>query len=372
MAGTPTSASSSSRETLRVGVIGYGLAGSVFHAPLVASTPGMTVSDIVTANPDRQAQARHDYPEAVIHATPEAMLADPAGLDLVVVAAPNRAHVALGIAAMEAGLPVVVDKPVAPSSAEAQRLLDTSRRTGKLFTVFQNRRWDNDFLTVRRLIAADALGPVVRFESRFERYRPAVRPDAWRERPEPEEAGGLLFDLGAHLIDQARVLFGQPVSVYAESDLRRPGVQVDDDTFIALRFPGGQVAHLWASVIPRQPGPRMRVVGMRGIYEKQHLDPQEDDLVAGARPGDPGWGEEPRERWGRLVGEVGGLPIDGTVETVPGSYESFYALMRDAIVAGGPLPVDPADSIASLRIIESARESARTGNVVHLDGGGAA
>lgn len=360
------------RETLRVGIIGYGLAGAVFHAPLVASTPGMTVSDIVTANPARQAQARHDYPEAVIHATTEAMLADPGGLDLVVVAAPNRAHVALGVAAMEAGLPVVVDKPVAPSSIDAVRLLATAQRTGKLFTVFQNRRWDNDFLTVRRLIAADVLGPVARFESRFERFRDAVKPDAWRERPELEEAGGLLFDLGAHLVDQARVLFGHPVSVYAESDARRPGAAVDDDTFLALRFAGGQVAHLWASVIPRQSGPRMRVVGMREMYEKYGLDPQEDALAAGVRPGDPGWGEEPRERWGHLVGEVGGLPVDGVIETVPGSYEAFYALMRDAIVSGGPLPVDPADAIACLGIIEAARESARTGAVVRLDGAGAA
>lgn len=372
MADTPIARPRASRETLHVGIIGYGLAGAVFHAPLVASTPGMTVSDIVTANPARQAQARHDYPEAVIHATVEAMLTDPAGLDLIVVAAPNRAHVALGLAAMEAGLPVVVDKPVAPSSAEAERLLTTSQRTGQLFAVFQNRRWDNDFLTVRRLIAADVLGSVVRFESRFERYRPKVNSDAWRELPEPEEAGGLLFDLGAHLIDQARVLFGPPVSVYAESDLRRQGAVVDDDTFIALRFPGGQVAHLWASVVPRQPGPRMRVIGMRGIYEKQDLDPQEDDLVAGVRPGDPGWGEEQREHWGRLVGEIGGLPVDGAIETVPGSYETFYSMMRDAIIASGPLPVDPSDSIACLRIIEAAAESARTGAVIRLDGAGGA
>ena len=352
--------------SLRVGVVGYGLAGSVFHAPLIAATPGLRVSALVTSDPARQARAHTDYPDATIHANVEALLAQPGALDLVVVAAPNRAHVTAGIAALEAGLPIVVDKPVASSVAEAERLLEAARRTGKLFTVFQNRRWDNDFLTLRHLIAQDALGRVVRLESRFERFRPEVRPDAWRERADPAEGGGLLFDLGAHLIDQARLLFGQPVSVYAESDARRGGATVDDDTFIALRFAGGEVAHLWASVVPREPGPRYRAVGMRGTYEKRGLDPQEDALAGGARPGDPGWGQETPERWGRLITDVGGLTVAGTVETLPGAYEAYYAQVRDALAGQAAPPVDPEDSIAVLRIIESARASARTGAVVRV------
>ena len=357
----------SARAPLRAGVIGYGLAGAVFHAPLIAATPGMEVAAIVTANPERQERARRDFPHATIHPSPEALLADPSALDLVVVASPNRTHVPLGVAALEAGLPVVVDKPLAPSLTEARRLIDTARRTGKLLTVFQNRRWDNDFLTVRKLIAAELLGPVVRLESRFERFRPEPKAGAWREQSEPEEAGGLLFDLGAHLIDQALVLFGRPLSVYAEVDVRRPGARVDDDTFVALRFGGGQVAHLWASVIPRRLGPRFRVVGMRGVYEKYDLDPQEDALSNGMRPGDPGWGMEPRERWGRLATEVGGVALDGQVESVPGSYETYYALLRDALIAGGPPPVDPAESLMVIEAIEAAQQSARTGQVVRLD-----
>ncbi|HEV2238191.1 MAG TPA: Gfo/Idh/MocA family oxidoreductase [Ktedonobacterales bacterium] len=353
-------------EALRVGVVGYGLAGSVFHAPLIAATPGLRVAAIVTGDPARQARARADYPGATIHATTAELLAQPGALDLVVVAAPNRAHVTVGLAALEAGLPIVVDKPVAASVAEAERLRDAAHRAGKLFTVFQNRRWDNDFLTLRHLIAAGALGRMVRLESRFERYRPELKPDAWRERADPNEGGGLLFDLGAHLIDQARVLFGQPVSVYAESDARRGGAAVDDDTFVALRFAGGEVAHLWASVMPREPGPRYRAVGMRGIYEKHGLDPQEDALAAGARPGDAGWGREPPERWGRLVTEIGGLTVAGTVETLPGAYEAYYAQVRDALTSHAAPPVDPEDSIAVLRLIESARESARTGAVVRV------
>jgi predicted dehydrogenase len=351
---------------LRAGIIGYGLSGSVFHAPLVASTPGLAVSAIVTRDPQRQRQARADYPDATVYATVKEMLADPTRLDLVVVAAPNRAHVPLGVAAMGAGLPVVIDKPMAPSAEAAEQLMEAARRTGKLLTVFQNRRWDNDFLTVRRLAGAGLLGKLVRFESRFERFRPELKPGAWRERPEPEEAGGLLFDLGAHLFDQAMLLFGTPTSVYAEVDRRRMGAAVDDDTFVALRFPGGEIAHLWMSVVPRRPGPRMRVVGMRGVYEKQDLDPQEEALRTGGRPGDEGWGLEPRERWGRLSTEVDGVQLDSLVETLPGSYETYYAKLRDAIRDGGPLPVDPADSLRVLRVIEAARASARGGTVVQF------
>lgn len=361
-----TDVASSTAIQVRCGIIGYGLAGTVFHAPLIASTPGMAVTAIVTSDPERQARAHRDYPAATIYSTAGAMLADPARLDLVVVASPNRVHVPLGIAALEAGLAVVVDKPISPSSAEAEKLIAVAERTGKLLTVFQNRRWDNDFLTVRRLMAAELLGPVVRLESRFERFRPEIRTDAWRERPAAEEAGGLLFDLGAHLIDQAMVLFGPPSSVYAESDMRRPGALVDDDTFVALRFDTGQVAHLWASTIPRMPGPRLRVIGMRGVYQKQGLDPQEEALRTGARPSDEGWGQEPRERWGHLLTEVSGLALDSLVETAPGSYEAYYALVRDALISGGPPPVDPADSLKALRVIEAARESARTGQVIDL------
>jgi predicted dehydrogenase len=353
-------------EPLRVGIIGYGLAGAVFHGPLVASTPGMAVSAIATGNPLRQANARRDYPSATVYPSADALLSDPSKLDLIVVATANRAHVPQGVAALEAGLPVVIDKPLAPDIAAGEQLLETARRTGKLLTVFQNRRWDNDFLTIRQLIKADTLGQVLRVESRFERFRPELKAEAWRESADPRDGGGLRFDLGAHLIDQARLLFGQPSSVYAESDARRSGAAVDDDTFIALRFPEGQIAHLWASVIPRQPGPRWRVIGTRGMYEKEGLDPQEDALRDGARPGDPQWGREPQERWGHLYAETGGMPFTGLVETLPGSYQTFYALVRDALQSGTPPPVDPADSLAVLAIIEAAGESARTGVVVPL------
>ena len=355
-------------EPLRVAIIGYGLAGSVFHAPLVAATTGMAVTAIVTSNPARQQQASHDFPSVAVLSSAEELWRDPSRYDLIVVASPNRTHVSLGIAAMQAGLPVVIDKPMAASVADAEQLMATSKATGQLLTVFQNRRWDNDFLTVRRMLEAtpDLLGTITRFESRFERYRAAPRPGAWRELPDQGEAGGLLYDLGSHLIDQALQLFGQPIRVYAEMDQRRPGARVDDDTFVALQFPTDVCAHLWMSSVARIAAPRILVRGLRGTYEKWGLDPQEDALRSGMRPGNAGWGQEPRENWGRLSTDIGGLHFDGPVETLPGCYEQFYALLRNALLSGGPLPVEPASALAMLKIIEAAQLSAGSGTVIEL------
>ncbi len=351
---------------LRVGIIGYGLAGAVFHAPLVAATPGMRVAAISVSDPVRSAKAHGDFPDATIYPNAQELLAAADTLDLVVVAAPNNAHAPLGIAALEAGLAVVIDKPFAPTAAEARQVIDTAQRTGKPLSVFQNRRWDNDFLTVRRLMQGDALGQVSRIESRFERFRPMPKAGAWRESDDPSLAGGLLFDLGAHLIDQALQLFGWPETVYAEQEQRRPGVRVDDDSFVALRFAGGEIAHLWMSVIPRVSGPRFRVVGSVGVYEKRGLDPQEPQLAAGLRPGDAEYGREPREAWGTLSSEINGLQIEATVESATGSYQDYYAGVRDALREGKPMPVDPADSLNVIRVIEAARVSAQHGEVVRL------
>jgi scyllo-inositol 2-dehydrogenase (NADP+) len=361
-----TEQSPASREQLNVALVGYGLAGSVFHAPLIASTPGLRVAAIVTANPERQAKAAQDFPGADIVPDAEAVWSDAKSYDLAVIATVNRAHVPQAVAALEAGLPVVVDKPVAASVAQAETILAASRRAGKLFTVFQNRRWDNDFLTLRTVLDGGLLGRITRFESRYERWRPKPKADAWRERGDPEEGGGLLLDLGSHVVDQALQLFGLPSEVYAEVERRRDGVAVDDDTFIALRFPSGVLAHLWVSAVAPLLGPRFRMLGLNGAYEKYGIDPQEDVLRVGGRPGDEGWGIEPSTLRGRLVTEVQGVHLDGQVETLPGAYEQFYARLRDALLNGGPPPVAPEDSINALRVIEAARASAETRAVVPL------
>ena len=210
----------SSRETpIRVAIVGYGLAGSTFHAPFIATTPGLEVGAVVTRDPERRAQARRDHPRARLFDTADELWAQADEVDLVVIATPNRTHVPLARAALTAGRAVVVDKPFAPTAAEAEALIDEARRRGLFLTVYHNRRWDGDFITLRRLVVSGSLGAVFRLESRFERWRPTPKGN-WRERGDPAEAGGLLYDLGSHLIDQALVLFGPVRQVYAELDRR--------------------------------------------------------------------------------------------------------------------------------------------------------
>ncbi len=223
---------------LRVALVGYGLAGSVFHAPLIAATEGLVLDTVVTANEERRAEARAAYPDLRFAASPDELWERADELDLVVIASPNKTHVSLATAALEAGLPVVVDKPIAGTAAEARELAALAEERGLLLSVFQNRRWDNDFRTLAALIADGELGEVQRFESRFERWRPQLK-GGWRESGDPEEIGGLLYDLGSHVVDQALVLFGPAVRVYAESDVRRPGAAADDDTFIAITHANG-------------------------------------------------------------------------------------------------------------------------------------
>ncbi|HSX96525.1 MAG TPA: Gfo/Idh/MocA family oxidoreductase, partial [Streptomyces sp.] len=212
----------STGRTPRVALVGYGLAGSVFHAPLIAATEGLTLDTVVTSHPERRAQARAEFPEVRFAATVDELWGRADELDLVVVASPNKTHVPVATAALEAGLAVVVDKPVAGTAAEARELAALADSRGLLLSVFQNRRWDNDFLTLRGLLADGELGEVRRFESRFERWRPQLK-GGWRESGDPAEIGGLLYDLGSHVVDQALTLFGPATLVYAESDLRRPG-----------------------------------------------------------------------------------------------------------------------------------------------------
>ncbi len=346
---------------LRVGLLGYGLAGRVFHAPLIAATPGLALTAVVTRDPERRAQLRAAHPNAAALDTPDQLWARAGSLDLIVVATPNRSHVPLAQAALLVGLPVVVDKPFAPSAAAARVLADQARASGRLLTVFQNRRWDGDFLTVRRLVDDGALGTIHRFESRFERWNPVPRA-GWRESGDPEEAGGLLFDLGAHLVDQALQLFGPVRSVYAELDRRRAGVAVDDDAFVALEHASGVRSHLWMSKLAAQRGPRFRVLGDRAAFTKLGLDGQEAALAAGGIPGAPGWGEEPTERWGQLGEESAAK----TVATQAGGYLRFYAEVAAALRTGSPVPVDPQDAIAVLDVIEAAKVAALRGQVQRL------
>jgi scyllo-inositol 2-dehydrogenase (NADP+) len=337
---------------LRVGLIGFGLAGSAFHAPLVAAEPRLVLASVVTGDPERGEQVRARYPEARVLPDAEALWAMAADHDAIVVAAPNREHVPLGLAALEAGLHVVIDKPVAPTAASARLLGEAARQRGLVASAFHNRRWDGDALTLRRLLERDELGRVLRFESAFERWRPRVEGERWRERPDPEDAGGVLFDLGTHLVDQALWLFGPAEVVGAELRTERPGAQVDDDAFIVLLHDSGVRSHLRASLVTALPGPRMRVLGARRGWVKWGLDPQEAALRAGADPRAEGFGSEPPERFGRL-GVEGAETV--AVETERGRYLAFYEGFADAVISGARPPVPLADAAAGLELIEAAR-----------------
>ncbi len=300
-------------------------------------------------------------------ASPDELLARADELDLVVIASPNKTHVPIARAALEAGLPVVVDKPLAGTAAEARELAALAKERGLLLSVFQNRRWDNDFLTLARLIEEGELGDVLRFESRFERWRPQLK-GGWRESGDPQEIGGLLYDLGSHVVDQALTLFGPVVRVYAESDVRRPGAAADDDTFLALTHANGVRSHLHVSAVTAQLGPRFRVLGSKAGYVKYGLDPQEAALREGARPatGTP-WGEEPQELWGRVgSGESpltgGGVPVP----TLPGDYPAYYAAVAAALRGTDENPVTASQAAAALDVLEAARRSAREGVAVDL------
>jgi len=346
---------------VRVALIGYGLAGACFHAPTIAATPGLRLATIVTASPERGERARREHPMARVVDRVDAVFAHPSGHDLVVVATPNSTHVPLALAALAAGQAVVVDKPFAPTAEEARRVVAEARRRGLFLSVYHQRRWDSDTLTLRRLIAEGTLGDILRFESRFERWRP-VPNRGWRESDARDDAGGLLYDLGSHLVDQALHLFGPVVRVYAELDCRRPGVAVDDDVFLALTHAAGVRSHLWVSVLAGQLGPRMRALGTRAAYVKLHADGQEAALLAGGRPDRPDWGVEPRPRWGLLgVGDKA-----SRVRSEPGAYQRYYAGVVASLRHGAPPPVDPDEAVAGLEIIAAAQRSAAGHETVTL------
>ncbi|MBS2963997.1 Gfo/Idh/MocA family oxidoreductase [Actinocrinis puniceicyclus] len=338
---------------LNVAIIGYGLAGAVFHAPLVAAEPRMRVAVVVTGSAERAQQARAEHPGVRVLPHADELFAQPRLADLVVVASPNSSHAPLAHAALRAGLPVVVDKPMTPTAAQAADLIAAARAAGLLLSVFQNRRWDGDYLTVRRLLDEGRLGEVTRFESRFERWRPTPK-GGWRELGGADEAAGLLYDLGSHLVDQALDLFGPATVVHAETDGRRATVTSDDDTFIALLHDNAVRSHLWMSAVASDIGPRFRVLGTTAAYLKYGLDVQEDALREGSRPGDAGWGADEPERYGML-----GTPgRSERIETEHGSYERYYAGIAAALLDRAPVPVDPADAVRSLSILETARRMA--------------
>jgi scyllo-inositol 2-dehydrogenase (NADP+) len=346
---------------LRVAIVGYGLSGRFFHAPLIAATDGLELTSVVTSNPSRQRQVAAEHPGAVAVADLEDLWSG-AAPELVVVASTNDSHSSIAAAAIERGVPVVVDKPLAVTAADAEALVRRAEEANVLLTVFQNRRWDTDHLTLERLRAEGALGEIIRYESRFERWRPALDESKWRETVAPADGGGVLLDLGSHVIDQALTLFGPASDVYAEVASRR-GAAADDDAFVALGHASGTISHLHVSAMTPSPGPRLRVQGTEAGFLVSGLDPQEAALRAGRRPGTaPDWGRPQEWERGRLVAGDRSVPVIAE----PGDWPRFYALLRDALgsTPPNPPPVDPHDAVQTLRVLEAARRASQERSVV--------
>ncbi|MEL1265787.1 oxidoreductase [Pseudoxanthomonas putridarboris] len=343
-------------DVLKVALVGYGFVGKVFHAPLIRHTPGLTLHAVVS----RDAGKVHaDHPDVRVRAQAAEAFADDE-VDLVVVASPNDTHAPLALAALAQGKHVVVDKPFTLTVREARDVVDAAARAGRIVSVFQNRRWDADFLTVRQLIEAGTLGRVAEFHSHFDRFRPVVQ-DRWRERDAP--GGGLWYDLGPHLLDQAVQLFGLPETITADIARLRDGAQAADYFDVRLAYPMHRVV-LHAGTLVAANGLRFAVHGTRGSFVKHGLDMQEDQLRAGAAPGSTGWGEDPRS--GQLTLATEGTVGTRHVETLRGDYRQYYAGVRDAILQGTAPPVTPQQAIEVMRLIELGMRSAEEGRALAL------
>lgn len=334
---------------LRVALVGYGVGGRFFHAPYLVTTPGVRFAAVVTNDPNRRAQASREYPEAELFQSANELWARAADFDVAVITTTNRMHVPLGRAALQAGLHTVIDKPVANTVAEARLLAETAGLARRLLVPYHNRRWDGDFLTVRELLALRQLGTVHRFESRWEAWRPQPDAGRWRESPDPADGGGLLLDLGSHLVDQALLLFGDVKAVHGEMRTVRDNGRADDDVFIAMQHVSGTISHLWAGHLAADRGPRYRVLGSTGAFTVYGMDPQEVALRAGQRP-EALWGLDPK-RTGSIVTDNG----TETVSIAPGDARRFWRLMVASIREGAPPPVDINDAIRGLEVLDHVR-----------------
>ena len=340
-----------SAASIGVALVGYGYAGRTFHAPLIRSTPGVELGVVVTSRP---ANVRADIPACRSVADVREILQDPA-IELVVIATPNATHAPLAELALRAGKHVVVDKPLTLSLADARRLAALAAEHGRLLSVFQNRRWDGDFLALQAVIAEGGVGTVTHLESRFDRFRPEVR-ERWRE---GAAGGGIWFDLGPHLVDQALVLFGLPERVGGAMARRRPGAEADDWCQVQLDYGHLQVT-LSASMLVGGGIPRFAVHGRGGSWVSHGLDVQEDQLRAGMRPGAEGWGRDLRPALRYRDGATEECPIPA------GDYPRYYHAVGHAIRGRGPNPVAPAEAVATMAVLETAVESARARRILPL------
>jgi len=341
---------------IATGLVGFGFAGQTFHAPVLGAVPGLSLRAVASSQP---AAVQAACPGAAVVPDVHALLREHPEIELVVVATPNDAHFPVARAALEAGRHVVVDKPFVLDAGQARELVALAERAGRIVSVYQNRRFDSDYLTLRDILASGSVGRPVYFESHFDRFRPDVRV-RWREQAVP--GAGLWVDLGAHLLDQAVQLFGMPDSLQLDTAPLRDGALVEDYFHALLRYDAGVHAPLrvvlHATTLAASAAPRYMLHGTQGSYVKYGVDPQEDALKAGGRPGEAGWGADSAD--GRLTSiDAAGTATTATVPTLPGDYTRYYAALRDAIRGYGPNPVTPDQAVGLMNLLDLGRQSAR-------------
>lgn len=346
---------------IRAGLVGFGMGGRVFHAPLLSSVEGIELAAVVERSSDNAAKR---YPGITTYRSLEAMLAD-SSLDLFVVTTPSGTHFQVAKQILEAGRNVVVDKPMSPTSGEISQLMSLATAHNVLLVPFLNRRWDSDFLTIQKLLHEEALGRLVYFESRFDRWRPTAPVDRlWKE--DPAQSGGVLLDLGTHIADQALALFGKPEAVAADVLCEREWARANDAFTLRLRYTGFTVV-LGANCLSSPPRPRFHLRGSKGNYCKLGMDPQEAALNLVPRITDPAWGQEPSANWGTLTVDMDGSIVTRPVPPIPGDYRLYYAGVRDALLGKAPAPVQAIAAWRVARLLEWATASSEQRREIPCD-----
>lgn len=345
---------------IKVGLASYGMSGMVFHAPFLVRTPGFQLTHVLERSSQK---SRQHFPDAEIVRSFEALLENPS-IELVIVNTPNALHFEMTRQALLAGKHVVVEKPFTVTYQEANSLIQLAKEKQLVLTVFQNRRWDGDFMTVQKIVEQQLLGRLVEYEAHYDRYVTEIRSESWKETDLP--GSGILYNLGSHMIDQALVLFGKPRAVTADIGARRKGSDVDDYYNIILHYPDLKV-NLKSSYLVRELGPRYMLHGTTGSFVKYGIDPQEEALKVGKFPEGDDWGKEPDTDWGKLNAEINGFNYVGKIETLPGNYSAFYQNLYDAIRYGKPLAVKPEEAADVIHLIELIIKSNKEGRTVEVE-----
>ncbi len=352
-------AKANEQSAIKVGLASYGMSGMVFHAPFLVRTPGFQLTHVLERSSQK---SRQHFPDIEIVRSFEALLENPS-IELVIVNTPNALHYEMTRQALLAGKHVVVEKPFTVTYEEAKSLIQLAKEKQLVLTVFQNRRWDGDFLTVQQIVGQKLLGRLVEYEAHYDRYVTEIRSESWKEADEP--GSGILYNLGSHMIDQALVLFGMPKAVTADIGARRKGSNVDDYYNVILHYPDLKI-NLKSSYLVRELGPRYMLHGTMGSFVKYGIDPQEDALKVGKFPDGDDWGKESTTDWGKLNAEINGLNYAGKIETLQGNYTIFYQNLYDAIRHGTPLAVKPEEAADVIKLIELAIKSNKEGRTVEV------